>query len=216
MRSACRTNLTKKTARSLHSARSLPSPPNDCSCAAYAWKRCPLTQSLALIVVDIPSAANACADMSPRASMNVDFLYYAPAVLRIKAGERRLSAVRVAGVWSSHPLSSHIMLSLEVSQTLALDLGLTNEQYSIWTEMEMTPFSIPLYCRKYAHSVHPPRSSANVEIDASGRCSWPEMNTKQLTSLLVRFQTATIRGANSANSRSTEAVRNTRAMALRN
>jgi hypothetical protein len=37
---------------------------------------------------------------------------------------------------------------LEVSQSLALDLGLTDEQYSIWTEMEMAPFSVLLYCRK--------------------------------------------------------------------
>ncbi|KAI0273216.1 hypothetical protein BGY98DRAFT_1120058 [Russula aff. rugulosa BPL654] len=35
-----------------------------------------------------------------------------------------------------------------VSQSLALDLGLTDEQYSIWTEMEMAPFSVLLYCRK--------------------------------------------------------------------
>jgi len=37
-------------------------------------------------------------------------------------------------------------LSLEVSQSLALNLGLTNEQFSIWTEMEMAPFSVPLHC----------------------------------------------------------------------
>ena len=42
---------------------------------------------------------------------------------------------------------------LEVSQSLALDLGLTDEQYSVWTEMEMAPFSVLLYCRKYAHGI---------------------------------------------------------------
>jgi len=36
----------------------------------------------------------------------------------------------------------------EVSQSLALDLGLTDEQYSIWTEMELVSFSVLLYCRK--------------------------------------------------------------------
>lgn len=46
------------------------------------------------------------------------------------------------------------MLSLEVSQALALDLGLNDEQYNIWTEMEMAAFSILLHCRKYVHGVH--------------------------------------------------------------
>ena len=47
-------------------------------------------------------------------------------------------------------------VSLEVSQSLALNLGLTDEQYSIWTEMEMISFSVPLYCRKYVHGIHSP------------------------------------------------------------
>jgi hypothetical protein len=41
----------------------------------------------------------------------------------------------------------------EVSQSLALDLGLADEQYRIWTEMEMVSFSVLLYCRKYVHGV---------------------------------------------------------------
>jgi hypothetical protein len=49
-------------------------------------------------------------------------------------------------------VSHHV--SLEVSEALALDLGLNDEQYSIWTEMEMAAFSILLHCRKYVHSVH--------------------------------------------------------------
>jgi Ring finger domain len=47
-------------------------------------------------------------------------------------------------------------VSLEVSQSLALDLGLTNEQYSIWTEMEMVSFSVLLYCRKYVYGIRSP------------------------------------------------------------
>jgi hypothetical protein len=47
------------------------------------------------------------------------------------------------------------MFSLEVSQSLALDLGLNEEQYGIWTEMEMAAFAILLDCRKYVHGVHP-------------------------------------------------------------
>ena len=39
---------------------------------------------------------------------------------------------------------------VEVSQSLALDLGLTDEQFNIWTEMEMVSFSVLLHCRKYA------------------------------------------------------------------
>jgi hypothetical protein len=42
---------------------------------------------------------------------------------------------------------------LEVSQSLALDLGLTDEQYSIWTEMELVSFSVLLYCRKYVYGI---------------------------------------------------------------
>ncbi|KAH9991339.1 hypothetical protein BJV77DRAFT_536913 [Russula vinacea] len=35
-----------------------------------------------------------------------------------------------------------------VSQSIALNLGLTDKQYSIWTEMEMVGVSVPLNCRK--------------------------------------------------------------------
>jgi Ring finger domain len=37
---------------------------------------------------------------------------------------------------------------LEVPQSLVLNLGLTDEQFSIWTEMEMAPFSVLIHCRK--------------------------------------------------------------------
>jgi hypothetical protein len=37
---------------------------------------------------------------------------------------------------------------LEVPQSLVLNLGLTNEQFSIWTEMEMAAISVLLHCRK--------------------------------------------------------------------
>jgi hypothetical protein len=47
-------------------------------------------------------------------------------------------------------------VSLEVSRSLALDLGLTDEQYSIWIEMEMVSFSVLLYCRKYVYGIHSP------------------------------------------------------------
>jgi hypothetical protein len=49
-------------------------------------------------------------------------------------------------------------VSSEVSQSLALDLKLTEEQYSIWTEMEMASFSVLLSCRKYAHGICSPVS----------------------------------------------------------
>ncbi|KAH9056530.1 hypothetical protein EDB87DRAFT_1566420 [Lactarius vividus] len=41
----------------------------------------------------------------------------------------------------------------EVSQSLALNLGLTDEQFSIWTEMEMVTFSVLLHCRKCQRSM---------------------------------------------------------------
>ena len=47
-------------------------------------------------------------------------------------------------------------VSLEVSQSLALDLELTDEQYSIWTEMELVSFFVLLYCRKYIHGIRSP------------------------------------------------------------
>ncbi|KAI9434828.1 hypothetical protein H4582DRAFT_1818325 [Lactarius indigo] len=40
-----------------------------------------------------------------------------------------------------------------VSQALALNLGLTDEQFSIWTEMEMVAFSVLLHCRKCERSM---------------------------------------------------------------
>ena len=53
------------------------------------------------------------------------------------------------------------MFPLEVSQALALDLGLTDEQFSIWTEMEMVTFSVLLSCRKYVRIVYYHCSSVN-------------------------------------------------------
>ncbi|KAI0250865.1 hypothetical protein BJV78DRAFT_525300 [Lactifluus subvellereus] len=41
----------------------------------------------------------------------------------------------------------------EVSLPVALNLGLTDQQYSIWTEMEMTSFSVLLSCRKCQQSM---------------------------------------------------------------
>jgi len=41
----------------------------------------------------------------------------------------------------------------EVSQSVAINLGLTDEQYNIWTEMELVSFSIVLYCRKCERSM---------------------------------------------------------------
>ena len=160
-----------------------------------------MIRSLVLILVDIPSVANACADMLPRASMNIDSLYCAPLVLQIKARERGQLAVCVADGWSTRlSTSHHIMFPLEVSQSLALNLGLTDEQFSIWTEMEMVAFSVLLNCRKYVATVHPPRSSTNAGLGASERCLWPEMNTKRLRSLSVRSRAATTHGASSVNS----------------
>ena len=43
---------------------------------------------------------------------------------------------------------------VEVSQRLALDLGLTDEQFNVWTEMEMVTFSVLLHCRKYARGIY--------------------------------------------------------------
>jgi hypothetical protein len=56
---------------------------------------------------------------------------------------------------ANSPIIVSYHVSLEVSEALALDLGLNDEQYSIWTEMEMAAFSILLHCRKYVHSVRP-------------------------------------------------------------
>ena len=43
-----------------------------------------------------------------------------------------------------------LMNVVEVSQSLALNLGLTDGQFTIWTEMEMVSFSVLLHCRKYS------------------------------------------------------------------
>jgi hypothetical protein len=59
--------------------------------------------------------------------------------------------------WNQRMANLPITVSprLEVSQPLVLELGLTEEQYSIWAEMEMAALSVPLHCRKYAHSGSP-------------------------------------------------------------
>ena len=46
----------------------------------------------------------------------------------------------------------------EVSQSLALNLGLTERQFSIWSEMEMVAFCVLVHCRRYVRHVHFPDS----------------------------------------------------------
>ncbi len=97
---------------------------------------------------------------------------------------------------------------LEVSQSLALDLGLTDKQYSIWIEMEMVSFSVLLNSRKYIHGIRPAHTSGNIGIGANGRCSWLETITNKLRPSLC--------GANNVNSRLTLLVQSIHAMARRN
>ena len=113
-----------------------------------------MIQSLVPIPVDMPSAAIAFADMSPHALMNIDSLYRAPLALRVKVKEMKRLEVRFERTVNLVIISRYV--SLEVSHSLALDLGLTDEQYDIWTEMEMLPFAVPLYCRKYVRGIRSP------------------------------------------------------------
>jgi len=205
----------RKPALSQPYAASFPPLRNNCLSAVYAWTRCPRIHSPALIPVDMPFAANASADTSWRASKNIDFLYSVPLALRTQVRERRKLAVRVACGWSSQRLLTRPRNS-EVSQSLVLNLGLTDEQFRIWTEMELASFSILLHCRKYVCCSHPTTSCVNGGTGASGRCSWPETNTKRQTSSFVRFRTANTHGANSVNSRSTLVGRITHAMVRQN
>jgi len=41
----------------------------------------------------------------------------------------------------------------EVSPILALDLGISDEQFDIWSEMEMAPFAVLVHCRKCQRSM---------------------------------------------------------------
>jgi hypothetical protein len=49
-----------------------------------------------------------------------------------------------------------VTTSVEVSQSLALILGLTEMQFSIWSEMEMVAFSVLVHCRRYARRIYFP------------------------------------------------------------
>ncbi|KAI9453842.1 hypothetical protein BJY52DRAFT_1152884 [Lactarius psammicola] len=62
----------------------------------------------------------------------------------------------------------------EVSQHLALNLGLTDEQFSIWTEMEMVSFSVLLHCRKCQRSMFVARDE-HEEAKIIG-CPLPDCN----------------------------------------
>ena len=47
------------------------------------------------------------------------------------------------------PLLVKVLINVvEVSQSLALNLGLSDEQFDIWTELEMVSFSVLLSCQK--------------------------------------------------------------------
>ena len=98
----------------------------------------------------------------------------------------------------SPTIITHNRFSLEVSQSLSLDLGLKDEQYRIWTEMETAAFSTLLHCPKYVHNVKHTGSPANVRIGARRRFSWL---IKKSALSLVRFRVATTCGANVARSR---------------
>ncbi|KAI9452124.1 hypothetical protein BJY52DRAFT_1124676, partial [Lactarius psammicola] len=62
----------------------------------------------------------------------------------------------------------------EVSQTLAQDLGLTEEQFDIWVEMEMAAFSVPLHCRKCQRSM--PVARDELEEATMIVCPLPDCN----------------------------------------
>jgi len=196
-------------------AASFPPLLNNCSSAVYAWTRCPRIHSPVLIPVDILFVANASADTSQRAWKNIDFLYSVPLALRTEARERIKLAVRLACGWSLQRLLTRARDS-EISQSLVLNLGLTDEQFRIWTEMEMASHSILLHCRKYVCGSHPTTSCVNGGTGVSGRCSWPEMIMKRQASSFVRFRTVNTHGANSVNSQSTLVGRSTHAMVRQN
>jgi Zinc finger, C3HC4 type (RING finger) len=106
--------------------------------------------------------------------------------------------------------------SVEVSQSLALNLGLTEMQFSIWSEMEIAEFSVPIHCRRYVRCVHSLLAVPKIGTGASDRCPWPETNTKKPISSFVRFRTVTMCGANCVSGRLTLVVRSIRVMAQRN
>ncbi len=41
-----------------------------------------------------------------------------------------------------------VRLLVEIMQNLVLEIGITQEQYEIWTEMEMAEFFVLLQCRR--------------------------------------------------------------------
>ncbi|KAH9985051.1 hypothetical protein BJV74DRAFT_775971 [Russula compacta] len=64
----------------------------------------------------------------------------------------------------------------EVSQSLALNLGLTDEQFDIWVEMEMVAFAVLLFCRKCQRSIFVARDEyEEAEIIP---CPLPDCNHK--------------------------------------
>ena len=145
-RSACKANLTKKTGCSRQNVSIFPRTSKKCSSAGYAWKTCLRTLSLVPIHVDTPSVESACADTFLLASRNTDFPSYALLAPQVRV---RVKAPRAVRRYSS-PLVKALMDVVEVSQMLALNLGLTDKQFNIWTEMEMVSFSVRLHCRKYS------------------------------------------------------------------
>ena len=114
------------------------------------------------------------------------------------------------------PLSKTLMDVVEVSQALALNLGLTDEQFNIWTEMEMVSFSVLMYCRKYSTPIVSTLCLLIVETGVRGPCSWRERNMKGPKSSHARSRTATMLGANSVSRRSTLVGHRTLATARRN
>jgi hypothetical protein len=74
---------------------------------------------------------------------------------------------------------------LEVSQFLAQSLGLTDEQSSLWTELEMVAFSILLHCQKYVRGVHSPATCANIVGNRCQRSMFVARDEHEKTDIIL-------------------------------
>jgi hypothetical protein len=86
-----------------------------------------------------------------------------------------------------------------VTILLAEQIGITEVQREVWSELEIMAFAISIHCRGLSISIGISFHS-NVCIDVAKRYLWTARNTTQPTSLYVRSQNASIVGANFARS----------------
>ena len=117
--------------------------------AEYAWTRFQKIRSHALSLADTLFVGNAFVDSSCHRLSRAVSLF---CVQHVRQSQTTI-ARNILGVTYQPSMildkqADSVRLLVEIMQNLVLEIGITQEQYEIWTEMEMAEFFVLLQCRR--------------------------------------------------------------------